>query len=194
MSDPEKPIRRQVVDLLDANCECLEEARVHLKWGAVGRTDVLCRPRAPDFSHLSFAVEVKSCPKVGDQQLAGWIKQAADYVGASPVNGWPAIAATFVWLFDMPLDPRPDEQLRMAGMLQLAQYFRVGSARRAKYGLSLVFGPSADVYKGKWGWAPRALELLQARRTLAGTRQKLLTPVPTSIADGVAEGLPSDLP
>ena len=172
MNDPEASRRLDVARILSPTCDCAEHVRVRLAVGESGQVDVLCRPKEPTLSGFAFAIEVKSYTQIGDRELGPWLKQAADYVGARPENNWQPIAASFVWLVGINLDPRQDEQCRMAGMFQLAQHFRVGKACDFGRGLVLVFGPSAEIYHDGT-WSPRAATLLAAKRVLAGRRQSL---------------------
>lgn len=172
MNDPEAPRRLDVIKILSLTCDCTEHVGVQLAAGESGQVDVLCRPREPTLSTFPFAIEVKSYTQVGDRELGPWLKQAADYVGGRPDNNWQPIAASFVWLVGITLNPRQDEQYRMAGMFQLAQHFRVGRACDFGRGLVLVFGPSAEIYR-LGCWSPRAATLLAAKRVLAGRRQSL---------------------
>lgn len=172
MNDPEVWRRREVMELMSPICECAEHAGVTLAGGGRGQIDVLCRPKAPLLTGFSLAIEIKSHSQIGDRELGPWLKQATDYVGAIPENGWPPIAASFVWMLGMQLRPSKDEQLRMAGMLQLAQHFRVGRAYGTNSEFILVFGPSADIFR-RGNWTPKAAELLGAKRVMAGQRKTM---------------------
>src|SRR5690242_6602134 len=121
MDDQEYAWRRQAIVRMSASCICAEE--VPVKRGSVGRgrIDVLCKPKLQDLAKLTLAIEVKAHRVVGDRQLGPWLKQAADYVGAEPENGWPPIVAAFIWLVGVQLNSDSNEQLRMDGMVQLAQ-------------------------------------------------------------------------
>jgi hypothetical protein len=175
MNDPEFWVRKQVVRLMPTACECEEHAAVKLKIGGRGQVDVLCRPRVLNLAAFTFAVEVKSHSQVGDRQLGPWLKQAFDYVAAAPDNGWAPVAASFVWLVGMELHLDEDEQLRMNGMLQLAQHFRVGKAHQTNAGLTLVFGPSAEVFREKrGGWTTNAAELFGAKRVSGGLKKPMI--------------------
>ena len=175
MNDPEAKRRQEVIVRMSPVCECAE----HVIVKRVGRpdemvdgcVDVLCRPMEPSLAVYTIAIEVKSHGLVGDGQLGPWLKQASDYVGAEPANRWPPVAASFVWLVGVPLHPSKEEQLRMDGMIQLGQHFRVGRAYEGHAGLTLVFGPSAEIYREKRGWSTRAGELLKAKRVSAGMRK-----------------------
>jgi len=173
--DLEAPLRREVCQILEPACECIELAPVALACGHRGQIDVLASPREPALNPYTIAIEVKVCDVVTDRDLGRWIKQAADYVDAIPRNRWPRIAATFIWLAGKQFDCHEEEQLRMQGMIQLAQHFRVGTARTDGRGLLLLFGPSAYVFC-RGTWAPKASELLSASRISAGTRRRLASP------------------
>ncbi|HEY5302375.1 MAG TPA: hypothetical protein VIJ55_17030 [Acetobacteraceae bacterium] len=174
MNDPERGIRSVVMARLGVPCHCTEHAPIHRLTGELACVDVLCRPRDATLYQMSFAIEVKSHSVIGDRELGPWIKQSADYVGAMPENGWPRVVACFVWLIGLELDTNPDERLRMDGMVQLGQHFRVGRAHDNKASrLTLTFGPSADVYRERTGWTPKAPELLNARRISGGMRKTL---------------------
>jgi hypothetical protein len=163
---------------LAAAAECLSEPVVIDRIGRHIRPDILCRPLDENLRQFTIAIEVKSYSEAGDDKIGPWIKQAHDYVGASPENGWPNIVASFIWLVGVKL--RADEEERIGAMLQLAQHFRVGHAweRPPRQVLMLTFGPSADIYReatAGWsgGWTPKAAELLGAKRVFAGTRARL---------------------
>lgn len=173
--DPERPIREDVMRRLKGMFDCRPEARVrHLLHGDM-RADVLCRPVDPDLNDLTLVIEVKSYGVAGDREIGHWIKQTADYVRAAPSDiNWPPVAAGFLWLIGM--DLKAHERDRIAGMIQLAQHFRVGCAHSSTCGerLMLTFGPSAHIYhEGRGGWLPRARQLLNASRINAGTKKKL---------------------
>ena len=174
MNDPEAARRREVIVRMSEFCECAERAPAVRVNEASAEIDVLCRPRDESMSCFTLAIEIKAHTRVGDRELGRWIKQASDYVGATPRNGWPSVAASFVWLVGVDLHPSVEEQLRMDGMLQLAQHFRVGHARETPVGLTLLFGPSKCLYRRKReGWTPRSLEWLGAKRISGGTRKPL---------------------
>jgi hypothetical protein len=174
MSDPEHFRREEAIAALAEFCDCQGLAPVVRANGAVAEVDVLCRPKAEELRQYSFVIEVKSHQQVGDRELGPWIKQTSDYVGSTPDNGWPQVVAGFVWLAGLNLHPHPDEQMRMAGMIQLAQHFRVGRAYVDRGALVLAFGPSANVYRG--GWTARATVLFGSKRVVGGTRKKLEPP------------------
>lgn len=170
--DREGPIRREVTERLTPWCECMELAHATSIRGGRCEIDVLVRPRDPALHDFSLAFEVKTPRELQDADLGKWLKQAADYVYSIPINGWPRVAASFVWLVGMTKNPAEKECWSMNGMLILAQHFRVGQARD-DHGLELVFGPSAAVFRRKT-WTPRAAELLGATRIYGGTRKPLL--------------------
>jgi len=174
-TDNEQPIREEVMRRLAVVCDCRPEARVHHPVHGDMCVDVLCRPFDSALNDLTLAIEVKHYSRAGDREIGHWIKQTADYVRAKPVDvEWPPIAAGFIWLIGVELNTHETE--RIAGMIQLAQHFRVGHAHHSFRGdrLMLTFGPSADVYhEGRGGWLPRAPTLLKASRITGGTRKKL---------------------
>jgi hypothetical protein len=172
MNDPEFALRRFAISELENCCECQELAPIEFKGGGAGEVDVVCRPKEQALARFAFAVEIKAHIQIGDGQLGPWLKQASDYVGARPLNGWPVIAAAFVWFGDIPLHPDPEERQRMAGMLQLAQHYRVGRAHQTLAGLTLVFGPSAEIYRAG-NWTKRAEPLLAAKRVQGGQRKPM---------------------
>lgn len=158
--------------------ECIGEQTVVDRDGRHVRPDILCRPLDERLRQFSIAIEVKSYAVAGDDKIGPWIKQTHDYVGAIPTNGWPVIAAGFIWLAGVSY--KVGEEERISAMLQLAQHFRVGRAweRPPRQVLMLTFGPSADIYReatAGWsgGWTSKAAELLGAKRVSAGTRAKL---------------------
>jgi hypothetical protein len=172
MNDPEVMRRHEAMAHMSEFCDCIEHATATRLNGASAQIDVLCRPHVESLSCFTLAIEVKAHQLVGDRQLGPWLKQASDYVGAIPQNGWPRLAASFVWLVGMTLHPSDQERLRMDGMLQLAQHFRVGRAYETHSGLTLVFGPSADIFLEKrGGWTNKAAQLLGAKRVSGGMRK-----------------------
>jgi hypothetical protein len=173
MADIEAPRRAQAIARLAPWCECIPLVPVLCRDDNRGEVDVLCRPKEVNLSDFTLALEIKTYPLVGDKQMGKWIKQASDYVGARPDNDWPRISSAFLWLVGMEIDKTERERVSMSGMLQLGQYFRVGSAREFKGCLELVFGPSAMIFTEKRGWTPRAGELLNALRQSGGVRRRL---------------------
>jgi hypothetical protein len=176
--DIERPFREAAMLRLAPAAECLSEPTVVDRDGRHIRPDILCRPLDDRLREFSIAIEVKSYSVAGDDKIGPWIKQAHDYVGAFPSNGWPVIAAGFLWLVGV--NYKAGEEERISAMLQLAQHFRVGRAweRPPRQVFMLTFGPSADIYReatGAWvgGWTPKAAELLGASRVFAGTRARL---------------------
>ncbi len=171
--DGEAPIRREVVESLSPYFEMLEEQPVIRLGGSKGRVDVLARPRP--FPDITVIFEVKERSFVEAPYVADWIKQTFDYVGASPLNGWPPIAAGFVWMVDIEVES--DSQVRCSGMFQLAQRFRVGLVTREnRGGLSVRFGSGAELLRTSRNigpWLPKARDLLFATRISGGSRRGL---------------------
>jgi len=155
----------------------MEIVPVTLLNGQRAEVDILYHPNVDHLKDLSVAIEIKACFLIEDGALGPWIKQTADYVGASPINGKPTIVAGFVWLADAELTSSSQEKERINGMFQLAQHFRVGHASIVgRCGLCMVFGPSAEVFReSKGGWLPRARQLLLAKRQSGGTRKSLVS-------------------
>jgi hypothetical protein len=174
-ADLEQPIREEVMRRFANSCECRAEARVRDTRHGDLRVDVLCRPRDAALHDLTVAIEVKVCRIAGDGTIGRWIKQASDYVHAVPIDcDWPPVAAAFMWLIGVQL--QESERERIAGMVMLAQHFRVGHAHHSIRGerVMLTFGPSADVYhEGRGDWLPLAPTLLKGSRINGGTRKKL---------------------
>lgn len=175
MSDPERGLREEVrVELAGAG-EFAAEALVRASDGRRIRADILIRPSPPALAAFSIVVETKLRPTILDRDLAPWIKQASDYVGAVPESGWPPVAASFVWIGRQTLADR--ERERMLGMLQLAQHFRVGQGYVDDSGIAyIVFGQGIELFSRNHGWRPRSAEYLGARRVVAGTRRRLPPP------------------
>jgi hypothetical protein len=173
VSDPERELRREAMVMLEPWFLCQEPAAVKILAGFSGEIDILCRPRLDTLHHFSLAIEIKNTEDANAAVLAPWIKQAADYVYANPENGWPTVAASFLWLVGPKL--RDDEygKTRALAMFQLAQHFRVGHIQKdIKIGLRFTFGPSAEIFRERrGGWTPKARELLAAKRVSAGSRR-----------------------
>ena len=175
MSDLERELRQIAIERLTKYCECEELAPVKLLGDERGEVDILGRPKVDGLTDLCVAFEIKALVLISDGRLGPWIKQAADYVGSSPANGWPKVVAGFVWLADAELTEHAETRTRIDGMFQLAQHFRVGHASIVgRKGLCMVFGPSASVFQeSRGGWLPRAKTLLLARRQSGGTRRPI---------------------
>lgn len=175
MTDPEAPFRIRALEKLCPYLECIELAGGRRQDGSRAQFDILARPRAESLTDISVVFEVKAWPSVSDDKFGPWIKQAADYVHARPDNGWPDVAAAFLWLVGVEMDERSEDRSRMLGMIQLAQHFRVGLARHfERTGLDLTFGISACLFsERRGGWTPRAGTLLRARRVSGGQRLPL---------------------
>lgn len=124
--DPERALRESVVEQLSLWGDAQGEASVSRLNGRAGSVDVLFRPHDERLNDLTLAVELKLPDKEEKLPWAYWIKQAADYVGASPNNGWPPIAASFLWLMGLPEPSDPEKIWTQRGMFRVAAQFRVG--------------------------------------------------------------------
>lgn len=172
-ADRERPMREAAIERLTPACDFIPHAYVHHERYPRWQVDVLCRPRDARYSDISFAIEIKSDLVVGDELVARWIKQSADYVGLAPENGWPRIHATFLWMVGVTF--KAGEEPAINVMLQLAQHFRVGHAREipGRNALTLMFGASHWVYQEPKvgdpsnGWMRHA-HLLTAKRREGG--------------------------
>lgn len=171
MRDPEAPYRHHAAALLRPWCDLVAEADVRLRDGSRGRVDLLALPLASGLSEGSIAFEMKAVPLVTDGGMAKWVKQAADYVQATPVNGWPPVALSLLWFGDIAMDEREAERLVIQGILQVAHQFRVGTATITRnQGLVLRTGPHDLFRERREGWTKNSEILIFGKRKAAGGR------------------------
>ena len=178
--DIEAANRRLICSALDGHFDTWEEVPVATGFGKL-RIDVVARCRTGDTEGKVLAFEVKS----GLQALnyAKWakaFKQAADYVNGQvelPTFGLTPVTVVFVFpsppyvTCPSPAFPvtqklwfRMEELAHYAGVIHLAEYFRVGWAKHSTaFGLSLHMGPN-PVWDKRHGWHKSGRDLLFSRR------------------------------
>jgi len=173
MNDPEAPLRISAMRRLSEWFACEQQVPVVRTTGLSGYLDIAARPRAEELAHFVLALELKAWPEVSDNMLGAWIKQAADYVGAKiSGSGGAAVTASLLWMVDVKCHEREPDKSRMDGMLQLAQYFRVGLVNEDGRGrLQMLFWPSQRFFDERKGWLPNATTLLNAKRVDGGLRR-----------------------
>lgn len=159
----------------------MEKQPCRLVSGRVGEIDVLAIPRNAEMEPVSLAFEMKSVEAIYHCKINHWIKQASDYVLAEPINGWPPVGISFLWMVGIPLGFPGDsdstlreEEITVRSALTLAAQFRVGSAiTRPKDGLVLKIAGDELFRERREGWTARAQTLLFAKRQAAGVRRRL---------------------
>ena len=178
--DIEAPNRSLICSALEGHFDTWEEVPVVTASGKL-RIDVVARCNNGDFEGKVLAFEVKSgLNALNFQKWAQVFKQAADYVNGQvelPTFGSTAVTAAFVFPsppyvpFQLPICPTTDkpwfrtEQLaQYAGVIHLAQQFRVGWASHDEtFGLALHMGPN-PVWDKRYGWLKSGRDLITSRR------------------------------
>lgn len=182
--DSEAPIRNEVRDALKESFEIWEEVWVDTPSGKI-RPDLICVPRDPEYRDLVFGFEVKNpTHALNFQDWAKVFKQASDYVGAELKD--PRVpSGTVRGMFVFPSPPyvpfvesvahatagenwyRNEQLLQYAGVIHLAQHFRVGHAHWHKSAngqeFRIAMGPN-PIWAQNLGWHKNGKDLLNSWR------------------------------
>jgi len=192
--DIEADKRREVIGAINHFFDVWEEVSLS---GADGnlRLDVVAVPRDRSIIDAAIGFEVKSPSRAPNfQNWAKAFKQAADYVDARIVDDRvPHKILTGVFVYPSPpyvpyVSPTPimypgagvwfrnEQLLQYAGVIHLAQHFRVGHARwqkqRQEEAFQLSMGPN-PVWNSKYGWARDGKNLLGSIRVGSTTKSRI---------------------
>ena len=180
MGDVEASNRSLIRSALQGHFDTWEEVPVRTVLGQV-RIDVLARRNGGEFEGVLLAFEVKSGDKaLNFQNWAKAFKQAADYVnGLVELPDLPerSVAAAFVFPsppyvpFPSPVCPvdempwfRREQLAQYAGVIHLAEHFRVGWAEHSQdMGISLKMGPN-PIWDARHDWWKSGRDLILSRR------------------------------
>ena len=183
--DLEARKRAEVRAALEPWFNVWEEVQVETHQGKL-RVDVVAIPKSPDGPKSAIGFEVKSPnTAMNFQNWAKVFKQAADYVGSRTIDKrLPDVKISSVFVFPSPpyvsyLSPpsigqeytgdwfRQDQLLQYAGVIHLAQHFRVGHASWSSSGVRSVFqlsmGPNG-VWNQRLGWFKTGKDLVGSSR------------------------------
>jgi hypothetical protein len=184
--DIERDTRASLCNALCDSFDVFQELKV-TAFSSSFRVDVVAIPKDHPFSDFAIGFEVKApSSALNFQNWAKVYKQAADYVGTvTETERIPQrkLVAIFVYPsppyfpFSTALDERQegeeiwfrkDQLLQYAGVIHLAQHFRVGHARWATLGKQRVFelamGPN-PIWNQRQGWFKNGQELLFSMRS-----------------------------
>ena len=183
--DVEAKKRAEVHEALEPWFDVWEEVRVETPLGKL-RVDVVAIPRETSDLREAIGFEVKSpVSELNFQDWAKVFKQAADYVGSITIDKrLPDVKISSVFVYPsppyVPYPPpahmsedysggwfRQEQLLQYAGVIHLAQHFRVGHARwsssRADSVFQLAMGPN-PIWNQQHGWFKSGKDLLASRR------------------------------